>query len=121
MQMSFGRKRNPMAVHVGHHCMAWYTIALGRDITVYEFHAYHKTQVLGRAKLRGKPKKKGGYRWVAVDKPTRKKWSVSEAVRILRSRSETHVLDGVTTVTKKDDLADTLTQLQAFKYLQWVS
>jgi hypothetical protein len=120
MQMSFGKKRNPMAMKLGQHCYSWFTVKCGRDLPVFEFPAYHKTQVLGCKKLKGAPLKKGGYRWKSVEKPARKKWSVSKAIQILGLRGELSVLDGLTTVTKKDDLADTLTQLQAFKYLFWV-
>lgn len=119
-QMSFGRgKNNPMAMKLGQHCYSYFTFKYGRFKTIVEFPAYHKTQVLGAPKVKGKKTKKG-FRWKAMDKKARKKWSTEKAIEILTSRGELDILEGLTTVSKKDDLADTLTQLQAFKYLAYV-
>lgn len=119
-QMSFGKgKNNPMAMKLGQHCYSYFTFKYGPHKAIIEFPAYHKTQILGAPKVKGKPTKKG-FRWKAMDKKARKKWSVDKAVEILTSRGEMNVLSGLTTVRKKDDLADTLTQLQAFKYLTFV-
>jgi hypothetical protein len=118
--MSFGAKINKMAVKLGQHCYSYFTFLYGRRKCYIEFHAYYKTQILGAPKIPGKPYKSGKPRWKAMAKPQRKKWSVKQAVEILTSRGEVDVLDGLTTVKKRDDLADTLTQLQAFKYLVYV-
>jgi hypothetical protein len=119
-QMSFGRgKNNPMAMKLGQHCYSYFTFKYGRTKQIVEFPAYHKTQVLGAPKVPGKKTKKG-FRWKGMDKRARKKWSVEQAIEILTSRGELDVLEGLTTVAKRDDLADTLTQLQAFKYLTFV-
>ena len=118
-QMNFGKCRNNMALKLGQHCYSWFTIKYGKSKKIVEFPAYHKTQVMGAPKVKGK-KTKTGYRWKAMAKPQRKKWAVNKAIEILTCRGEIDVLDGVTTVAKKDDLADTLLQLQAYKYLTYV-
>lgn len=120
-QMSFGRKINKMAMKLGQHCQSYFVCKFGRFKQVVEFPAYHKTQVLGAPKVTGKPYKSGKTRWKAMSKPQRKKWSIKQAIEILNNRGEMEVLEELTTVRKKDDLADVLTQLQAFKYLVYVN
>lgn len=119
-QMQFGKLRNPKAIKLGHHCQSYFIFKYSRFKHVIEFPAYHKTQVLGCQKIKGKTTKKGETRWKAVDKPQRKKWSVTKATEILENRGEIETINNLKTKTKKDDLADTLTQLQAFKYLYFV-
>jgi len=120
-QMQFGRmKRNPKAMKLGHHCQSYFIFRYGRFKQVLEFPAYHKTQVLGCQKIRGKKCKNGKYRWKSIDKPARKKWSVAKATEILIDRGEEETINNIRGKAKKDDLADTLTQLQAFKYLCFV-
>jgi len=118
-QMDFGKFRNPKATRLGHHCQSYFMLKYPSAVVV-EFPAYHKTQVLGCAKRPGKPTKTGKARWKAVDKPTRKKWSVTKATEILEARGEVDAMNGITQKAKKDDLADTLTQLQAYKCLTFV-
>lgn len=119
-QMSFGKRRNPMALKLGQHCYSYFSIRYGRFKSVIEFPSYHKTQVLGSEKIKGKKCKNGKYRWTAIDKPARKKWSIKKATEILEERGEVKTINNIKTKAKKDDLADTLTQLQAFKYLCYV-
>jgi len=119
-QMSFGKKLNKMAVKLGQHCYSYFTFKYGRFKSVIEFPAFHKTQILGAPKVEGQPYKSGKKRWKAMEKPQRKKWSVNQAIEILNNRGEIDILDNLTSVKKKDDLADVLTQLQAFKYLVYV-
>lgn len=120
-QMQFGiRKNNPKATKLGHHCQSYFLFRYGRYKEVVEFPAYHKTQVLGCQKIRGKKCKNGNYRWKSIDKPGRKKWSIVEATRILEMRGEDDILKNIKSAKKADDLADTLTQLEAFKYLCFV-
>lgn len=119
-QMSFGKKLNKMAVKLGQHCYSYFTFKYGRFKQVLEFPAYHKTQILGAPKVEGKPYKSGKKRWVAMSKPQRKKWSIKQAVEILENRGEEDILNNMKTVKKKDDLADVLTQLTAFKYMVYV-
>lgn len=120
-QMNFGKmKNNPKALKLGHHCQSYFMFRYGRFKEVIEFPAYHKTQVLGCEKIRGKQCKNGKYKWKTIDKPARKKWSVVKATDILNKRGEEDTIKNIKTKAKKDDLADTLTQLQAFKYLFFV-
>ena len=120
-QMAFGKmKSNPKAVKLGHHCQSYFMFRYGRFKKVIEFPAYHKTQILGCEKIKGKQSKNGNYRWKSIPKPDRKKWSVIKATEILNLRGEEETIQNIKSKTKKDDLADTLTQLQAFKYLCFI-
>jgi hypothetical protein len=125
-QMSFGlvkgksgkqnSKQNTMAVKLGQHCWSYFALRYGRSKPVVEFPAYHKTQILGAPKV---PNKSGkGYK--AMDKPARKKWSAVKMIEILTERGDWDVLDTLSSIRKKDDLADTLCQLQAYKFLTYV-
>ena len=119
-QMNFGKRKNPMAMKLGQHCYSYFTFKYGRFKNITEFPSYHKTQVLGSEKIRGKQYKNGNYKWKSIDQRARKKWSVEKAIEILETRGEIDVMDNLKTKAKKDDLADTLTQLQAFKYLNFI-
>src|SRR3989344_4958383 len=121
-QMSFGRKVNTMALKLGQHCYSYFLFRYGRVKEVVEFPAYHKTQILGAEKVVyiGKKRGKEAKKWKAMEKRNRKKWSVEKAKEILEMRGESEILLNLRTVKKRDDLADTLTQLQAFKYLLFV-
>ena len=55
-----------------------------------------------------------------MEKSRRKKWSVEQSIEILNNRGEIKILNKLTSAKKKDDLADVITQLQAFKYLAYV-
>lgn len=113
-------KINQMACKLGQHCYSYFAINYGRSKNVIEYPSRYKTQVLGCEKIKGKQFKNGNYRWKTVSKPLRKKWSIKKATEILEKRGEKSVLDNIQTKSKKDDLADTLTQLQSFKYLYFV-
>jgi hypothetical protein len=77
--------------------------------------------VLGAEKIRGKKFKNGNYHWKTIDKPARKKWSIAMATELLHVRGEAETIDNIKTKAKKDDLADTFCQLQAFKYLCFIA
>jgi hypothetical protein len=123
-QMEFAKKAlNIPAVKLGQHCYSYFTFKYGRTKQVIEFSAQHKGKVLGTPKMINpkKPKFKNGKdNWCAMPKPKRKKYAVKQAIELLTARGEEDVLVGIKTVGKKDDLADTLLQLQAFKYLAFV-
>jgi hypothetical protein len=123
-QMEFAKKAlNIPAVKLGQHCYSYFCFKYGRTKQVVEFSAQHKGKVLGTPKMINpkKPKFKNGKdNWCAMPKPKRKKFAVKQAIELLTARKEEHVLQGIKTVSKKDDLADTLLQLQAFKYLTFV-
>lgn len=121
-QMSFGKgKTNPMAIKLGQHCYSYFAFKYGRLKQIVEFPAYHKTQVLGAKKIEtGRKTKKGKVLYKAMDKPARKKWSVSKATEILKDRKDFDTIASLTSARKRDDLADVLCQLQAFKILVYI-
>lgn len=107
-QMSFGMKKiNTMALKLGQHCRSYFLYKYRDTKQIIEFPAYHKTQVLGAGKK--------------LTKPMRKKWSVQKCADILLQRGDTATLDILSEAGKRDDLADVITQLQAFKFLRFVS
>jgi hypothetical protein len=115
-QMSFGKRHNTMALKLGQHCWSYFAFKYGRFKEIVEFPAYHKTQVLGAKKIISK----GGTKYKAIDKPARKKWSVEKAISILKDRNDDKTISALTSARKRDDLADVLCQLQAFKILVYV-
>lgn len=119
-QMSFGKVHNTMALKLGQHCYSYFVVRYGRFKDIIEYPAYYKTQVLGAKKLRIESAKTGKTRYRAIDKPTRKKWTVTEARRILTMRGDTKTLSILNSTKKKDDLADVLCQLQAFKVMSMI-
>lgn len=118
-QMSFRGKYNTMALKVGQHCFSYFAIKFGRFKPVLEFPSFHKTHILGAEKIKTQTKK-GKVRYKNIAKPARKKWTIKKSLEILEQRGEEHIFKQLKTVKKKDDLADTLCQLQAFKYLAFV-
>jgi len=119
-QMSFGRKYNTMALKLAQHCFSYFSIKYGKDLQIVEFPAYHKTQVLGAEKICNQTKA-GKITYKAISKTDRKKWSVVVAKNILTIRNDTDSLSYMSNAKKRDDLADVLTQLQAWKYLNFIS
>jgi len=116
-QMSFGKNKiNTMALKLGQHCYSYFLFRYGTFKKPIEFPAYHKTKVLGCSKIQNKLKN-GKIRYKNINKPQRKKWAVKKAIEILTLRNDIETLDIISTHKKKDDLADTLIQLQAFKFL----
>jgi hypothetical protein len=113
-------RKNYMAMKLGQHCFSYFSIRYGRFKSVIEFPSYYKTQILGAEKIKGKQYKNGKFKWKTIDKTARKKWSVVKATDILTKRGEFHTIENIKTKVKKDDLADTLSQLQAFKYLYYI-
>ena len=119
-QMSFKQAQNTMALKLGQHCYSYfifrYPITQDGDFVfdeskeIIEFPAYYKTQVMGAPKVGGK----------SMTKPQRKKWATEKAMGILMERGDTETLEEIEGSKKKDDLADTLIQLQSFKFLRFV-
>ena len=115
-QMSFGKNRNTMALKLGQHCQSYFSIKYGRNVDIIEFPAYNKTNILGAEKIyTGKGKNK----YKTIDKPARKKWSIEKAKDIFTLRNDLESLEIILSSRKKDDLADVLCQLQAFKVINW--
>lgn len=130
-QMEFaGKALNIPAVKLGQHCFSYFTFLYSQHgiphteaKQVIEFSAQHKGQVLGTPKMINEKKpvfKNGRTNWCAQPKPKRKKFAVKQCIELLTKRGEGNVLQGIKTAGKKDDLADTFLQLQAFKYLAFV-
>jgi hypothetical protein len=113
-------KTNVKATRLGYHCQSYFMFRYGRFKEIIEFPSYHKTQVLGCKKIKGKQCKNGKFRWKSIDKPSRKKWGIIKASEILSERQELETINNIKNKSKKDDLADTLIQLQAFKYLYFI-
>jgi len=105
-QMSWGNRRNIMALKLGQHCYSYFIINYANWKTTMEFPAYYKTQVLGATKK--------------LSKPERKKWSVEKAMSILTERGDIENLSKLSSRKKQDDMADCITQLQSWKYLVYV-
>lgn len=118
-QMSFGKRHNTMALKLGQHCWSYFSFKYGRFKEIVEFPAYHKTQILGSEKIK-KISKNGKITYKSIGKPERKKWSVEKATSILKERKDFDTISILTSVKKRDDLADVLCQLQAFKILVYV-
>jgi len=118
-QMAFRGKYNTMALKLGQHCYSYFAINYGPFKEYYDFPAYHKTQILGAAKIEKKTKT-GKVTYKAIDKPARKKWSVDKASAILAERDDFDTLSMLGSSKKADDLADCLTMLQSWKYLRYV-
>ena len=102
-QMSARNKFNTMALKLGQHCLGYFRIRYGRIKEIHEYPAYHKTQVLGAPKL---PGRRGG----GMTKSERKKWAVAKTLEILNNRKDDATLKQLTTIKKKDDIADCLLQ-----------
>ena len=95
-QMDFGKaQRNPKVMKIGHFCQSYFMFRYERFKQVIEFSAYHKTQILGCKKIKGKLQKNGKYKWTSVDKPTRKKWSIVKAIKILTHRNEIKIIENI--------------------------
>lgn len=118
-QMSFGRKKNTMALKLGQHCYSYFVYTYGRSKCIVEFPAYHKTQILGAQKDTMK-NKKGKTVYRPIDKCARKKWTVEKTKEIMNYRNDDQTLNKLTSKRKKDDLADVICQLQAYKFLTFV-
>lgn len=118
-QMSFGKKVNTMALKLGQHCESYFIFKYGRFKKIVEFPSYYKTQVLG-AKKEEKKLKSGKIKYTAVDKTSRKKWAIEKALYILSERNDMITFSEIINSKKKDDLADVICQLQAWKYLFFI-
>lgn len=118
-QMSFGKRHNTMAIKLGQHCWSYFSFKYSRFKEIIEFPAYYKTIILG-AKKTQKQCKNGKIKYLSMDKTKRKKWCVETALNILKKRNDLETIYNIKQVKKKDDLADVLCQLQAFKILRYL-
>lgn len=105
-QMHFGAKQNHIASKLGQHCYSYFIFQYAHFKTTIEFPSYHKTRVLGAVKRMGKKE--------------RKSWAVNKAMEILADRNDETTMAAITSRKKRDDVADTIVQLQAYKFLMFV-
>lgn len=117
-QMAFGVRNNIMAIRLGQHCWSYFASKYGRDKEIIEFPAYHKTQVLGAEKVEVKSRNINKYK--SMTKPKRKKWCINKAIHIFTIRDDQETLERIKNTKKKDDLADVVCQLQAYKILTYI-
>ena len=117
MQMSFRGVVNLPAIKIAQHTYSYFILRYGKDKVVLDYPAFHKTQVMGAPKT-PKTLNNGKTRYYVMTKPQRKKWSIAKATELLEKRGEE---DFVSKAKKKDDLADTVMQLQSYKYLRFVN
>jgi hypothetical protein len=100
-QMFFGKLKNPLAVKLAQHCLSHFINRYGVLRDIQEFPAYHKTRVYNTPKM---------------NKPQRKKWAIDKAISVLSERSDP-LLPTLLQYKKKDDVADTVLHVQAYKIL----
>ena len=117
--MSFRNKINTMALKLAQSTMSYFMIHYSRDIKVFEFPAYFKTLVLG-AEQEEKKLKSGKISYKTMGDKERKKWSIQEGFNILALREDFETMAEVGIMKKKDDIFDTIIQLQAFKFLYFI-
>jgi len=115
-QMSFKKKYNTKALKLAQNCASYFIFRYGRFKQIIEFPAYHKTHVLGCEKILSKTKK-GTVKYTNISDYQRKKWAVEEAYSVLTLREDFETLLYIDSVSKKNDLADVICQLQAWKCL----
>jgi len=118
-QMSFRKKINTMALKLGQHCESYFINKYGRNKIIIEFEAYYKTQILGAEKTLITTKT-GRRSYKNMTDYQRKKWAIEEAFSVLSLRDDYETMSEIGSIKKKDDLSDTIIQLQAFKYLYYI-
>jgi hypothetical protein len=105
-QMHFGNKQNVVASKLGQHCFSYFVFNYAHFKQAVEFPSYHKTRVLGAAKKMGNRE--------------RKLWAVNKTMEILADREDQETIDDISSRKKRDDVSDTIVQLQAYKFLMFV-
>lgn len=115
-QMDFGKKRNPMALKLSHHCEAYFVNRYHRFKPVIEFEAFHKTHTLGAQKTKTSTKT-GRITYKNMGDRERKKWAIEQAIYILSVREDYETVLEISNLKKKDDVSDVICMAQAFKYI----
>jgi hypothetical protein len=113
-QMSFGKKRNTMALKLGQHCYSYFSIFYRDFKKVIEFPSYHKTQMLDAPKKFGSIKKTYKNGKSKMIKDNHKKWSIRLATRILEMKNDLEHLEILSKMKKKDDVSDCLLMIYAY-------
>jgi hypothetical protein len=112
-------KKNVIASRLSVVCISYFLFQYGNFREIVEFESKHKTMVLG-APRDEKKYKNGKTKFVSTSGYTRKKWSVQTGTKLLNERNESETLTDIAKIKKKDDVFDTILQLQAFKFLRFV-
>jgi len=113
-QMSFGKKRNTMALKLGQHCYSYFSIFYRDFKKVIEFPSYRKTQMLDAPKKFGSIKKTYKNGKSKMIKDNHKKWSIRLATRILEMKNDLEHLEILSKMKKKDDVSDCLLMIYAY-------
>jgi len=107
------KKENNQARCLEQHCHSYFIFNYSDTKPVIIFKSKYKTQILGMKKysqcLKAYQKKK-----------IRKDWCVEKAISILKLRGDEETLEMFNTKGKKDDEADSICELHAFKYMYFV-
>lgn len=107
--------KNSNAERLSQHCFSFFEILYGHHKCISFIGASRKTKLLGcPLQLNAKGK------YESIPKPLRKKWSVTNALSILHLRRDYDSILSFIQYTKRDDIADCINLLQAFKYLVFV-
>lgn len=99
-------KKNYVASKIQWIIYSYFVNRYGPFKVVTDIQASRKTKILGAP--------------LKMTKPKRKDWAVSEAIKILKVRGDLRGLTDLEKKGKKDDLGDSLVQLQAFKVLLFI-
>jgi hypothetical protein len=98
--------RNYNTVRLSQHIITYFMIRYSDSITIYEVEPRMKSKLLGYDK--------------SICGNNVKKWSISKAIEILTQYNDINGLDILNKESKKDDLADTVCQIESFcRYLQY--
>ncbi len=123
-QMSFGKRLNLTAVKLAQHLYSFFLFSnkMTEIPEIVIIPAYQKTQILGLAReKKGMLKSGKGWKYKAVSPYVRKQWAVKKALEICSLRNDKETEKRIQNSRKKDDLSDVICQLQAFKYLRYIS
>lgn len=105
-QMSFGKKHNTLALKLGQHCFSYFLFHFANFKITLEFPSYNKTRIHGASKK--------------LTKYQRKQWAVQKAMNMLISKEDKITLKFFTELKKKDDTADAIVMLNAYKFMCFV-
>ena len=111
--------KNIKALKLAQCCVSFFILKYKNTKKIVEFPSYHKTCVLGAPRSL-KILKNGTKKWKTLTKVQRKKWSIQKTYEILNCRNEQNIIEKMSKNKKKDDLADTITMCQAFKYIHFI-
>jgi len=104
-QIAFGRNANVKALRISQHVLSYFSVIYGPFKTVLEFSSTYKTRLLGCPLAKRKKKR------------DRKLFSVNLCHEILTMKNCPETLQTFLNLKKKDDVADCVLMIQAFKVL----